>query len=544
MDEPTNHLDLPTIVWLQRYLTTNCDHLICIVVSHDRSFLDYVCSDIAEMKDEAIKYFPDGYSQWERNQNEIETYHNNKLDAQARKEEHLRKSIEHLKSRGKEHNDVSAASAAKSKEKKLERASMHRCLDGKKFKLFSIKKMDMDYLRHPQYIQAIRKNKTLHFKFPSPMGVGLSPSAAVISLDDCSISWKSAAGDVPPVLSGVSLAIGMNSRIAIVGPNGQGKSTLLTALLSELSYSPHLTTKRPVPDSSSAADSEPTPTPAPAPSSTSSSSSSSQPLKPPSPPAAPLGGTVTSFSSKKLAAKKLASASRDDDVGDVFLRGGVVVRGSCFAYHNLRVAVVSQHHIDAMSDHLLLSAMTYCSSLLQAMVAQSISLGFSGHESLKMTDLEMRAHLGNFGLSGDIVLKPIGSYSGGQKTRLAFAAVCLFKPHVLLLDEPTNNLSMDAINALALACQEFEGAVVLVSHNIDFLCQVCKELVVVDNGTVSVKKSVADVLKPPVKPAVDVKNRGSKAKPIATAVVGVPTIGEETFSDILEAYITTQIDSL
>ena len=50
-------------------------------------------------------------------------YHSNKLDAQARKEEHLRKSIEHLKSRGKEHNDVSAASAAKSKEKKLERAS-------------------------------------------------------------------------------------------------------------------------------------------------------------------------------------------------------------------------------------------------------------------------------------------------------------------------------------------------------------------------------------------------------------------------------------
>lgn len=127
-----------------------------------------------------------------------------------------------------------------------------------------------------------------------------------------------------------------------------------------------------------------------------------------------------------------------------------------------------------------------------------------------MTDLELRAHLGNFGLSGDIVLKPIGSFSGGQKTRfatlafaslysilhacycivviviiitmyyrngrLAFAAVCLFKPHVLLLDEPTNNLSMDAINSLALACQEFEGAVVLVSHNLDFLCQVLTAL--------------------------------------------------------------------
>ena len=65
----------------------------------------------------------------------------------------------------------------------------------------------------------------------------------------------------------------------------------------------------------------------------------------------------------------------------------------------------------------------------------------------------------------------------------------------------------------------------------------------VDSGTVSLKKSVADVLKPPVKAAVDVKSRGSKVKSTATATVGVPTIGEETFSDILEAYITTQIDS-
>ena len=56
--------------------------------------------------------------------------------------------------------------------------------------------------------------------------------------------------------------------------------------------------------------------------------------------------------------------------------------------------------------------------------------------------------------------------------RLAFATVCIYKPHVLLLDEPTNNLAVDAIDALALACQDFGGAIVLVSHNFDFLCQV------------------------------------------------------------------------
>lgn len=66
----------------------------------------------------------------------------------------------------------------------------------------------------------------------------------------------------------------------------------------------------------------------------------------------------------------------------------------------------------------------------------------------------------------------------------------------------------------------------------------------VDNGTVSLKKSVADVLKPTMKDALDPKGRGSKAKSAATAVVGVPSMGEETFSDILEAYISTQIESL
>lgn len=117
-------------------------------------------------------------------------------------------------------------------------SGMHRGLDGKKFKLFSIKKMDMDFLRHPQYIQAIRKNKALHFRFPPPLGVAAgSGSAAVITLDDCSIAWRTATsaatsaataaggGDgkgSPPALSHVSLAVGLTSRIAIVGPNGQG----------------------------------------------------------------------------------------------------------------------------------------------------------------------------------------------------------------------------------------------------------------------------------------------------------------------------------
>ena len=108
---------------------------------------------------------------------------------------------------------------------------MHRCLDGKKFKLFSLKTLDESSLRLPQYVQALRKNRTLHFKFPSPLGLGLSSASAVLlSLDRCSISWGSSKvggvmSDDVPILSSVSLSITMTSRIAIVGPNGQGNAS-------------------------------------------------------------------------------------------------------------------------------------------------------------------------------------------------------------------------------------------------------------------------------------------------------------------------------
>lgn len=114
---------------------------------------------------------------------------------------------------------------------------MHRGLDGKKFKLFSLKTLDESSLRLPQYVQALRKNKTLHFKFPSPLGLGLSsPSAVLLSLDRCSISWGNGnasagmVGDVAPILKSVSLSITMSSRIAIVGPNGQGMTIHLLCM--------------------------------------------------------------------------------------------------------------------------------------------------------------------------------------------------------------------------------------------------------------------------------------------------------------------------
>lgn len=93
-----------------------------------------------------------------------------------------------------------------------------------------------------------------------------------------------------------------------------------------------------------------------------------------------------------------------------------------------------------------------------------------------------RSEVGRFGITGNAQLDPIGHLSDGLKTRLAFAEIALSKPHILLLDEPTNAFDMEGIDALAEAINEFQGGVVLISHDFRLLSQVAKEIWVVDNG--------------------------------------------------------------
>ena len=75
--------------------------------------------------------------------------------------------------------------------------------------------------------------------------------------------------------------------------------------------------------------------------------------------------------------------------------------------------------------------------------------------------------------------------SGGQKSRVAFAALTWSKPHVVILDEPTNHLDMEAIQALSDALGAFSGGVVVISHDQHFIQQVCKEVWVVQNKSVA-----------------------------------------------------------
>ncbi len=98
------------------------------------------------------------------------------------------------------------------------------------------------------------------------------------------------------------------------------------------------------------------------------------------------------------------------------------------------------------------------------------------------TTLALRTFLGRFGLAGDGEDRPVESFSGGEKSRLALALLAWQKPHLLLLDEPTNHLDLDMRDALTIALEEYTGAVVIVSHDRSLIRAVADELYLVADG--------------------------------------------------------------
>jgi ATP-binding cassette subfamily F protein 3 len=107
-----------------------------------------------------------------------------------------------------------------------------------------------------------------------------------------------------------------------------------------------------------------------------------------------------------------------------------------------------------------------------------------GPRALQATEQELRTFLGSFGFSGDRVFEPVGPFSGGEKARLVLALVSYLRPNLLLLDEPTNHLDLEMRQALAMALQEYEAAVVLVSHDRHLLRSFADELLLVHDGKV------------------------------------------------------------
>jgi len=109
---------------------------------------------------------------------------------------------------------------------------------------------------------------------------------------------------------------------------------------------------------------------------------------------------------------------------------------------------------------------------------EGLPAGQSGREQ------DLRTFLGTFNFSGDMVKQPVGTMSGGEKARLVLCMIVFQRPNLLLLDEPTNHLDLATREALAMALNEFEGTVMLVSHDRSLLRSVCDEFWLVSRGGV------------------------------------------------------------
>jgi ATP-binding cassette subfamily F protein 3 len=152
--------------------------------------------------------------------------------------------------------------------------------------------------------------------------------------------------------------------------------------------------------------------------------------------------------------------------------GGEVTEGK-----GLNIGYFAQQELDVLrpAD----TPLEHMIRLVKEMTAEGRIAGQATREQ------DLRSFLGTFNFSGDMVKQAVGSMSGGEKARLVLCMIVWQRPNLLLLDEPTNHLDLATREALAMALNEFEGTVMLVSHDRALLRSVCDEFWMVSRGGVA-----------------------------------------------------------
>merc|ERR1712002_900532 len=346
LDEPTNHLDLNAVIWLDNYLQTYKKTLL--IVSHDQSFLDNVCTDIVHLDQCKLWYYKGNYSMFK------------KMEQQKRRER-----IKDYEKQERKLKELKAAGQSKKKAESKQKEALTRKQEKNKTKL--TKNNDED--TGPQELLERPKEYQVHFRFPETSS--LTPP--ILGLYNISYHYK----DQPYLFKNVEFGIDMQSRVAIVGPNGVGKSTFLKLLMGDI---------------------EPT-------------------------------------------------------------------KGEQRANRLLKIGRFDQHS----GEHLTAeeSAAEYLMRLFDLQVEKA------------------RRQLGSFGLQSHAHTVQMKDLSGGQKARVALAELTLSAPDVVILDEPTNNLDIESIDALGEALNEYEGGVIIVSHDERLIRETNCQLWVIEEQTIN-----------------------------------------------------------
>lgn len=382
LDECTNHLDLHGMAWLENYLTTKPLTIIC--VSHDRSFLDAVSTDIIVLEHKRLTYHAGNYTDYRKKMEEKASREAQILDASERQRTKAMAFVQKQQKQSKKSSDPNKQRQAKMiKEKKLDRIGNYR-EDGKRFKQFSLKKLSEDHVRLAQKVVIEVDDPTVKLRLPDPSWPPcINDDTPLIQMEDVNFSYNtSTEPDAKLLLKQLTLNITRKTKAAIVGKNGCGKSSLLKIL-----------------------------------------------------------------------------------VGEVCLtkRQGIMSR-----HPNIRVGFVSQYSVEELNQYAHMTVVEYADEFLSSGdVCSSIISKAAGN---------IRQYLGMFGLGGDHAYRPIRALSGGERMRLCFATVLASTVHVLLLDEATNHIDLETMDSLSNALKDWQGSIIMVSHNQGFLSGFCNEL--------------------------------------------------------------------
>eukprot|EP00484_Ammonia_sp_Unknown_P028856 CAMPEP_0197047982 /NCGR_PEP_ID=MMETSP1384-20130603/23385_1 /TAXON_ID=29189 /ORGANISM="Ammonia sp." /LENGTH=879 /DNA_ID=CAMNT_0042480025 /DNA_START=128 /DNA_END=2767 /DNA_ORIENTATION=+ len=144
------------------------------------------------------------------------------------------------------------------------------------------------------------------------------------------------------------------------------------------------------------------------------------------------------------------------------------ILGTAYMPNGVQYGYFAQHHLEALDYHLT--------------PIECLQKEFGSGVTIQ----QIYAQLGRFSLGDQYARRKIGTLSGGQKSRVAFAILTWYSPHLIIMDEPTNHLDMPTIDALAIALSDFEGTVMVVSHDQHFVETVCDDFWCVGNRTIKV----------------------------------------------------------
>ena len=318
LDEPTNHLDIESVVWLEDFLLNKAKAVL--VISHDKAFIDAITNRTIEVTMGKIYDYKANYSHYltlreERRAQQIKQY-----NEQQKVIADIQGFIDRFKGTYSKTNQVN------SRERMLE-----------KMTIIEIDEMD---------------TSSIKLRFPPAPRSGDYP---VTVLD------MSKAYDDHVVFRGANMSISRGERVSFVGRNGEGKSTMIKAIMGEIDFD-----------------------------------------------------------------------------------------GKCELGHNAKVGYFAQNQAALMDPDLT--------------VFQTVDMVAEGEIRTQIKNI-----LGRFMFSGDTIDKKVGFLSGGERTRLAMVKLLLEPVNVLILDEPTNHLDIKSKEVLKEALMDFEGTLILVSHDRDFL---------------------------------------------------------------------------